>query len=114
MTSSSKSPEETEILTSSDTSLVIVRKESPPDDIWVSVDGIARIMLINDSRSLPADEEVHFQDLPLVEFISTLAARKRTRSSACHPLQIPTIVLSDDDLVSCRDRRGKHITSKPS
>ncbi|KAH0653015.1 hypothetical protein KY289_030693 [Solanum tuberosum] len=66
MTSSSKSPEETEILTSSDTSLVIVRKESPPDDIWVFVDGIARIMLINDSRSLPEDEEVHFQDLPLV------------------------------------------------
>ncbi|KAK4713643.1 hypothetical protein R3W88_019550 [Solanum pinnatisectum] len=48
------------------------------------------------------------------ELISALASRNRTCSSACHPLQTPTIVLSDDDLVSRRDRRGKHITSKPS
>ncbi|KAH0650449.1 hypothetical protein KY284_030361 [Solanum tuberosum] len=189
MASSSKSPEETKILTSSDTSLAIVRKESPPDVIWVSMDGIVHIMSINDSPSLSADEQVHFQELPLVflpdalsewevkehasfrvaldgfanwsssrrrlktvnkdsvsnpmsepsspidilslptvrvpqttqkcrqvevELISALAARNKTRSSACHPLQTPTIVLFDDDIVSRRDRRGKHITSKPS
>ncbi|KAK4734044.1 hypothetical protein R3W88_008305 [Solanum pinnatisectum] len=66
MASSSKSPEDTNILTSSDTSLAIISKESPPDVIWVSVDRIAHIMSINDSPSLPADEEVHFQDHSLV------------------------------------------------
>ncbi|WMV38136.1 hypothetical protein MTR67_031521 [Solanum verrucosum] len=231
MVSSSKSPEETKILTSSDTSLSIVRKESPPEVIWVSVDRIAHIMSINDSSSLPADEEVHFQNLPLVllpdtpsegevrehasfrvaldgfanwssvsqnpflpistnsfpmahvfvpvplsvdnideipldelilkksrrrlktfnkdsvsipmsepsspidipslptvrvpqtrqkrcqveaELISALTALNRTSSSTFHPLQTPTVVLSDDDIVSRKDRCGKHITSKPS
>ncbi|WMV51132.1 hypothetical protein MTR67_044517 [Solanum verrucosum] len=48
------------------------------------------------------------------DLISALAARKRSRSSACNPLQTPAIVLSDHDLVSSRDRCSKHITSKPS
>ncbi|KAG5595686.1 hypothetical protein H5410_036918 [Solanum commersonii] len=154
MASSSKSPGETKILTSSDTSIAIVRKESPPDVIWVSMDGIVHIMSINDSPSLqqmskftfriflcvdntdeiplaelfrkksrrrlktvnkdsvanPMSEPSSPTDIPSLptvrvpqttpkcrlveaELISALAARNRTRSSACHPLQTPTIVL---------------------
>uniref|UniRef100_M1DQJ9 Uncharacterized protein n=1 Tax=Solanum tuberosum TaxID=4113 RepID=M1DQJ9_SOLTU len=66
MVSSSKLPRETIISESFDTSLAIVSKESPPDFIWVSMDGIAHIISINGLPPLPADEEVYSQDLSLV------------------------------------------------
>ncbi|WMV58624.1 hypothetical protein MTR67_052009 [Solanum verrucosum] len=45
-----------------------VRTESSPVFFWVSVDGLAHIMSINASPSLSPDEDIHFQDLPLVLF----------------------------------------------
>lgn len=66
MASSLKSPDESEILHSSDTFLAIVRTKSLHIVFWVSVDGINHIMSINDFPSLSPDEDVHFQDLFLV------------------------------------------------
>ncbi|WMV25162.1 hypothetical protein MTR67_018547 [Solanum verrucosum] len=66
MASSSKLPRETIISESFDISLAIGSKESPPDFIWVSMDGISHIISINGLPPLPADEEVYSQDLSLV------------------------------------------------
>ncbi|KAH0775080.1 hypothetical protein KY290_012217 [Solanum tuberosum] len=68
MAYSLKSPDESEILPSYETSLAIVRTESSLVFFWVSVDGLAHIMSINASPSLSPDEDIHFRDLPLVFF----------------------------------------------
>ncbi|KAG5581296.1 hypothetical protein H5410_051923 [Solanum commersonii] len=72
-----------------------------------------------DSVSNPMSEPSSSTNIPSlptvrVDLISALAARKRSYSSTCNPLQTPAIVFPDHDLVSSRDRCSKHITSKPS
>ncbi|XP_049389556.1 uncharacterized protein LOC125853846 [Solanum stenotomum] len=49
-----------------------------------------------------------------IDLASSLAASKRTRASVRTFPTSPDIVISDDDVVLSRVRRGKHIASKSS
>ncbi|WMV38148.1 hypothetical protein MTR67_031533 [Solanum verrucosum] len=93
MESSSKSLE-----SSGNTSLAIVNVASPPNIILVTEEGISHIGSLNGSWSRSSVEE----------------ATKRTRISTSPSPSVPNIVISDDDLVVSKVRRGKHIASKPS
>ncbi|KAG5571289.1 hypothetical protein H5410_061055 [Solanum commersonii] len=61
------------------------------------------------SMSNPRSESYAEADL-----ISALAATKRTRASTRFSPSVPDLVISDDDLVISKLRRGNHIASKPS